>query len=151
MKDEIAREAWSSIFDLLFSDASHQRMHDASEAVGLTPGLMKALLSFEPGQAIAMKMLAQSWRCDASYVTSLVDGLEERGIVERRSHPTDRRSKTVGLTAEGERVRQVVVDRLHEPPPAFAALTTAELRTLRDLLAKVNRAGAAAPSATSVG
>jgi DNA-binding MarR family transcriptional regulator len=145
-----AREAWSSIYDLLFSDEHHERMHRACDAVGLTPGLMKALLSFEPGQAMPMKALAQGWRCDASYVTSLVDGLEERGIVERRGHPTDRRAKTVVLTAEGERVRQELFDKLHEPPASFGALTASELRTLRDLLAKVGRASASAAPASSI-
>ncbi len=55
----------------------------------------------QSGDARPMKSLSGLWRCDASYVTSLVDALEVRGIVERRAHPTDRRGKTVVLTAEG--------------------------------------------------
>ena len=97
---------------------------------------MRALLSMQPGQVRPMKSLAGQWRCDASYVTSVVDGLEQRGILERGAHPTDRRARTVVLTAEGERVRDALLARLHEPPAGFAALAPDEQATLRDLLAK---------------
>src|SRR6202023_114521 len=98
-------------------------MHEACESVGLTPGLMKALISMQPGESKPMKVLATQWRCDASYVTSLVDGLEERGLVERRLHPTDRRAKTIALTPEGDRTRLEVLSRLHEPPAGLGVLT----------------------------
>jgi DNA-binding MarR family transcriptional regulator len=134
------------------SDASHDRMHQACEAAGLSPGLMKALLWIEPGEAVPMKQLTSAWRCDASYVTSLVDGLEERGIVVRRAHPTDRRAKTIVLTSEGERTREELLRRLHDPPPFFGTLTAAEQRTLRDLLRKLLvGAGAEAEDARSIG
>ena len=55
-------------------------------------------MSIQPDESKPMKVLAAQWRCDASYVTSLVDGLEQRGLVERRLHPTDRRAKTIALT-----------------------------------------------------
>lgn len=133
----VAKAAWTSFYELVFSSQSHDRMHDACESMGITPGLMKALLSMRPGQPRPMKELAGEWRCDASYVTSLVDGLEERGIVQRRPHATDRRAKVVVLTAEGERSRAMLLDRIHEPPPCFDALSPAEVRDLRDLLAKL--------------
>jgi DNA-binding MarR family transcriptional regulator len=112
-------------------------MHAACEALSLTPGLMKSLISMQPGEPTPMKVLATRWRCDASYVTSLVDGLEDRGLVERQLHPTDRRAKTIVLTPEGDRTRLAVLARLHEPPASLNELTTAEQRTLRDLLAKI--------------
>ena len=112
-------------------------MHNVCEALGLTPGLMKALVTIQPGEAKPMKQLSERWRCDASYVTSIVDGLEERGIVERQSHPTDRRVKTVALTPEGTQLRDELLDRLHEPPAALRSLSPVQLRALRDLLGKV--------------
>ncbi len=141
--DTEAVEAWSLLYALVFSPEGHDRMHNVCEAVGLTPGLMKALLSMRPGAPWPMKDLAGEWRCDASYVTSLVDGLEERGIVARHAHPGDRRAKIIALTDVGERVREDVLRRLHEPPPCLDALTAAEVTVLRDLLAKLVAAGAA--------
>ena len=131
-----ALDAWRNLLRFFFAEENYDRMHDACESVGLTPGLMRALLSMQPGQSQPMKSLSRRWRCDASYVTSLVDGLEQRGIVERQAHPADRRAKTVVLTAEGERVRDALLARLHEPPAGFVALSPDEQATLRDLLAK---------------
>jgi MarR family transcriptional regulator, organic hydroperoxide resistance regulator len=137
--DAVAREAWGLVLDLFFRHGREQ-MFDACEAVGLTPGLMRALLSLAPGEGRPMKLLAGSWRCEASHVTSLVDGLEQRGLAERRGHPTDRRVKTVVLTAAGERTRDELLRRLHQPPPFFASLTAAEARTLRHILGKLTAA-----------
>jgi DNA-binding MarR family transcriptional regulator len=137
-------DAWRSLCALMFSRQSHDRVHRACEAVGLTPGLMKALISILPGQPRPMKELGSEWGCDASYVTSLVDALEERGIVERQAHPTDRRAKVIALTDAGAAVRTELLSRMHEPPPCFAALTPAETGQLRDLLAKLEKAAASA-------
>lgn len=122
---------------VFMGEDNHDRMHDACEALGLTPGLVRAVLAMQPGDGIPMKTLSRQWRCDASYVTSLVDGLEHRGIVERRAHPTDRRAKTIVLTAEGQRVKAALLARLHEPPACFDALTEDEQTALRDLMARV--------------
>ncbi len=132
-----AREAWRYLYELMLSDASHEHMHAVCESLDLTPGVMKALLTFDPATPKPMKVLAAQWHCDASYVTSLVDALEARGMVERLAHPTDRRAKLIALTAEGLRMRQLVMERLHEPPQAMSALTTAEQRTLSGLLRKL--------------
>ena len=55
---------------------------------------------------LRMSDLAETWGCDASYVTTLADGLQERGLAERRPHPTDRRVKTIVLTPEGRAKRE---------------------------------------------
>ena len=141
-EQEVARDTWRSFYDLVFSRQSHDRMHDVCESAGVTPGLMKALISMRPGEPRPMKELSGELRCDASYVTSLVDGLEERGFVERRSHPSDRRAKVVVLTSLGERTRERILDRMHQPPECFSALTTEEIATLGDLLGKLLDASA---------
>jgi DNA-binding MarR family transcriptional regulator len=143
-RESVAREAWGAVFALVFSDQSRDRMQEACEALGLTPGLMKAMLTMRPQQGRPMKELAGQWRCDASYVTSLVDGLEERGFVERRSHATDRRAKVVALTPLGDKTREELLERLHEPPPWFDVLAEDEQRALRDLLLKLVAAAAEA-------
>ena len=48
-----------------------------------------------------------SGRYDASYVTTIADQLEERGLIERQPHPTDRRVKSLALTPEGLRLRSI--------------------------------------------
>jgi len=135
-----AREAWACVANMWFGDENHNRFHDACAAADLSPPQLKALLSMEPGQAQPMRALADSWRCDASWVTGIVDGLEERGYAVRRAHPTDRRIKVVEITELGEKAKAKALDRLHEPPASLDVLTVEEQRTLRDLLRKVANA-----------
>ena len=132
----VAREAWQSVAELVFSPETQQRFHAACEAAELSPPQFKALLSLEPGSSESMRALAEDWRCDASWVTGIVDGLEERGYVQRQPHPTDRRVKVVGLTALGEKAKARALERIYEPPASFIALTPGEQVQLRDLLAK---------------
>ena len=84
-----------------------------------------------------MGSLAQSSRCDASTMTWLVDRLEERGLVERRMLPSDRRVKAVALTPLGVQTKAELTDRLYEPPGALVALDRSALETLRSALTKV--------------
>lgn len=123
--------------DLLLDGEAQHRMHRVCAGAGLNPGQMKALFRLTPDAPTAMRDLGEHWGCDASYVTALVDDLEERGLAARKSHPTDRRVKTVVLTAHGTRLRQQTLDLLYEPPTGFKALNVAEQRQLRDLLQRV--------------
>jgi DNA-binding MarR family transcriptional regulator len=134
---ETAREAWELISKFFWSDANHDRFHAACGALGVSPPMLKAMLSLQPDQAQPMRALADTLRCDASWVTALVDGLEEKGYVERRSLPSDRRVKTIVLTEEGALAQKRAFAHLHEPPASFATLTATEARQLRDLVRKV--------------
>jgi DNA-binding MarR family transcriptional regulator len=132
-----AQEAWRYVAELLMSEEAQRRFHDACESIDVTPPQMKALMSLEPGAPQPMRALAERWHCDASWVTGIVDGLEERGYVQRQPHPTDRRVKVVALTTLGEKAKARLLERLYEPPPSFSALSPDEQVQLRDLLAKV--------------
>src|SRR5438876_655331 len=98
-----AREAWECVADFWFSDEMHNRFHEACAAADISPPQLKALLSLEPGQAQPMRDLAETWRCDASWVTGIVDGLEECGYDERQPHVRDRRVRMVAITPLGDK------------------------------------------------
>jgi DNA-binding MarR family transcriptional regulator len=100
---------------------------------------LKALLSLEHGLAQPMRALAQEWKCDASWVTGIVDGLEALGYAQRQLHPSDRRIKVVGITALGEKAKARALDCIYEPPRCLSELSLAEQCVLRDLLAKVRQ------------
>jgi len=126
--------------DLFMEGEAHDRVHRVCAELGLSPPLLKAFLhvgAAPEGQGLRMGDLAEDWKCDASWVTSLADGLQERGLAERRPHPTDRRVRTIVLTAEGRARRERALELLSQPPSAFGALTGVEQRQLRDLLRKV--------------
>lgn len=138
-RETAAGEAWQALYQLVFEREGQQRFHEACDAIGLAPGGLKALLRLSPDEPIPMRDLAEYFRCDPSYVTSLVDGLETAGLAERRSHPTDRRVKMVALSHSGEEALAQVRKILGQPPTSFSALTTPELRRLRSLLVKLDR------------
>jgi DNA-binding MarR family transcriptional regulator len=141
-KESPVQEAWVAMQDLLLLGEGQAWLHEAAAAHDLAPSAIKALFRLEHGGAIAMRDLAEQFRCDASYITGLVDGLEERGLAIRQPHPTDRRVKTVVLTDKGREVTADLRVRRSVPPPAFAALSADEQRTLRDLLRRVTAADA---------
>jgi DNA-binding MarR family transcriptional regulator len=130
------RQAWLHIVQLFTSDENRRVFVDTAAGLGLTPAGLHALLSLLP-DGRPMRALAEEWHCDPSQVTAIVDQLEQRDLAERRIHPTDRRVRTVKLTAEGEAARARAMERLSVPPPGIDALSAAEQGTLRDLLAKV--------------
>ncbi len=86
---------------------------------------------------MSLSELAEAVRVDAPYATLIVDSLEERGLVERRPDPADRRRKLVALTPEGKEAAQRVLRIKREPPPGFANLTAAELDTLEELMRRL--------------
>src|SRR3954465_2225656 len=110
------------------------RMLDIQAEYGLKPPQFFALQALD--QPVPMSSVANVLRCDRSAGTGTTDRLEERGYVERRADPADRRVKLLALTEEGRRVRQEIRTRLTVPPEALGRLSRAEQRALRDLLRK---------------
>src|SRR4029453_18040920 len=102
---------------------------------------------------------AEEWACDASNATWMVDRLEERGLAERRSSPTDRRGKLVGLLARGPKPRggpQPGVSRcravsLPEPreraraKPFLTRVSSTPMASTADVLSQIERAFAGPP------
>jgi DNA-binding MarR family transcriptional regulator len=112
--------------------------------LGLTEPLADALWQLDPAAPTpSMRQWAARLRCDPSSVTFLADRLTERGLIEVRVDPADRRRKTVALTPGGERTRRDLLAAFTTRSP-LARLSRDEQRRLRDLLGRM-----AAPTATS--
>src|SRR4029453_18468391 len=122
----VAREVTQALAELFFSAENQQRFHGTADDLGLTLPMLKGLLELEPGGGLPMRSLAELWGCDASFVTVMVDGLEQRGLVERQVAAYDRRIKSVELTPEGVAVRQRALDAVYAPRAGFLALTSPE-------------------------
>jgi DNA-binding MarR family transcriptional regulator len=137
------------IFALFFDLFGYLRHHfaDCAAEVGLGPGHAKALRLLE--YPLSMRAMATALQCDASYITSLVDHLEERGLVERSADPHDRRVKLIHATSKGTRARKRFEELLFGQLPGTAGMTGAQLRTLRDgLSAMLERARVEEAAAT---
>ncbi len=139
-----AREIWELLLEL--SRTQFREHFDVTiAAFDLSLPQARALQVLEPGNPVPMRDLAANLRCDASNITGIVDRLEARGLVERRSAPSDRRVKALVVTAKGAVLRARLVARLYQVPPTIAGLSPAEQRTLLELLQRLVTAPRPAP------
>jgi DNA-binding MarR family transcriptional regulator len=127
-----ARKVWAQLLDVAISQRN--RFSETLAGCCFTFGDFRALTSLEPDRPMPMGTLAQAWNCDASNATWVVDRLEERGLVERRMLPTDRRVKTVVLTELGVKTKAELFDALYTPPQEFLDLDPAHIEALRAAL-----------------
>jgi DNA-binding MarR family transcriptional regulator len=84
--------------------ASHTRMADALQTVGLTPALFALLNVLGAREGAIQQELGAVMGIDRSTMVLLVDELESAGLAKRRPHPDDRRAREVAITAKGRRV-----------------------------------------------
>ncbi len=102
----------------------------------LTPQQLFALKNLSTERPMTMSELAQTLGCDASNVTSIVDRLEARGLVERRSSDHDRRVKALVMTVAGVALRERIHERMQQPPPALNNLSRADQDALCAILTR---------------
>ena len=86
--------------------ASHTRMAEALEAVGLTPALFALLNVLGARDGAIQQQLSSAMGIDPSTMVMLVDELEHGGLAKRRPHAADRRAREVVITAKGRRALQ---------------------------------------------
>jgi MarR family transcriptional regulator, organic hydroperoxide resistance regulator len=127
-----ASEAWALMHELFH--ASRRRFLAIASEFELSPPQVRALGVLDPGRPLPMSELAEALHCDNSNVTGIVDRLEDRGLVERRSATHDRRVKMLVVTPKGAEVREQLAVRLDEAPPPLAALPLEDQRALRDIM-----------------
>jgi len=136
--EDPAAEAWRRIRSISHDPVAMAACHQITQETGLPLAPLRALLVLPLDEAMPMRQLARRLGCDNSYVTALVDALEERGLAVREQHPTDRRVKVIVLTGKGQELAKRAQLADMAPPAAFSALSRAEIASLRDLLRKLD-------------
>src|SRR5271163_402073 len=104
---------------------------------GLTELQIRVLRYLYRSGPTPIGVLADYLANDPSTLTTFVDRLEQRGYLERRNDPADRRVKRIALTDSGERTVEDLRDYLAEVAPV-SKLTTAQLQQLHTLLTDID-------------
>jgi DNA-binding MarR family transcriptional regulator len=133
--DSLADDVWRTMAAVVFDNRDAWR-RDVIETTGLPFSRVRVLrrLARRPMTA---KEIAEAATMDAPATSVAVNDLEDRGLVVREAHPTNRRCKVISLTEEGRRV-VASIEGVEDPAPRiFTSLTTAELTTLEEILAKL--------------
>jgi DNA-binding MarR family transcriptional regulator len=84
--------------------ASHTRIADALEPIGLTTALFGLLNVLGARHGAIQQELGSAMGIDPSTMVALIDELEAKGLAKRRPRPTDRRAREVVITPKGRRV-----------------------------------------------
>ena len=131
----LADEVWRAMAAVVFDNRDGWK-RDVIETSGLPFSRIRVLRRLAR-KAMSLREIAEATMMDAPAATVAINDLEDRGLVVRTPDPADRRSKLVSLTdAGGDVVARI--ERVEDPaPPAIASLSEADLRALRDVLAKL--------------
>ena len=115
-----------------------QHSFEEYEKVGLSPYHYAILALLDEGVPETQAAIADSLGYDRGTLVGLLDELEEKGLVERRRDPDDRRRQMVSLTPKGEQALTRLRTLAKEVDDAFLEpLTASERKTLRSLLARL--------------
>jgi DNA-binding MarR family transcriptional regulator len=125
--DELARTLREAIQRL------NRRVRQTRAVGDLTSSQLSALTSLQLAGALTPRELADVERVQPPTMTKIVGKLEERGLVCRTPHPTDRRQVILAATEQGRAVHARFEQARHEWLAAqLAALSQAD----RDVLVR---------------
>lgn len=106
--------------------------------VGLTRAQWLALTRINRRPGVSQSELAEMMEIEKAPAGRIVDRLEEKGWVERRAEPSDRRINRICLTEQGARIHAAIAPLADATiRDALAGLTRAEQARLVALMSKV--------------
>jgi DNA-binding MarR family transcriptional regulator len=115
-----------------------RRFHAALAPLGIEPRhfLLLRFVAREEGRS--QQALGEMLRIPPSRMVAIVAQLEERGLLERRPNPTDRRARALYVTAAGRRLMGQAIQRAIAHDGSIAtSLSADERRQLVELLRKL--------------
>jgi DNA-binding MarR family transcriptional regulator len=117
---------------------AQKRFAERIESLGLTPRMWGALNVLDVEGAITQHALCKGVGIDPSSMVSTIYELEEKGLFERRRHPSDRRAHALHVTAKGRqtlaRGRELATKAQDE---LLAPLNEQERQQLHELLLRL--------------
>jgi MarR family transcriptional regulator for hemolysin len=106
---------------------------------GLSGGQWKVILVLSIQNGLAQKDLAERIFVDGTTLVPIIDGMEKKGLVERKTDPKDRRNNNVFLTAKSEPFVDPIIEIvLRMRKIFFKNISEDDLEFTRNTLKKIN-------------
>lgn len=127
---------WLILWKVYDSMREHAHRHIRSLGIGLSDfAVLELLLHKGP---TAVNAIGARVGLTSGSITTAVDRLEKKGLVERRAHPEDRRARMVHLTANGKKLIECAfADHAAAMERATSGLSAAEKEQAAALLKKL--------------
>jgi len=140
-KDSKAGDRAPSSLAFLLSQVGIYAARQFAERIGevdLQPPLFRVLSLVDAAEGRSQQAIGEAIQVPPSRMVALVDELEQRGLVERRPDPADRRVRALFLTEKGRdtlaRGREIARQHEQELTRGMAA---ADRKRLTELLEKI--------------
>lgn len=132
--------AMSSVMRLhrLMTDTVEHKLRNYS--LNLTDYLVLMTLELSENGTRLLSRLAWNLLAHATTITLATDRLENKGLLYRHPHPTDRRATCVTITDEGRQLTQKATDALKEARFGLTGSTPAQQKKLLTVLAALRTA-----------
>jgi DNA-binding MarR family transcriptional regulator len=139
------RVTGAGVLLVLLGRGASEHLRKSLTASGLRPRQFQALGLLRDGGSRGQQALGEAMGVDPSILVTLLNPLEEEGLLTRRRDPADRRRHIVAITPEGE-IRLREAERAHDAAEdeLLSALDSDQRAQLRELLLELER-GLAVP------
>lgn len=138
------RSVGFTISSIGYAIARH--FHERLAPLGLHPRDYGLLHSVATTEGVTQQAIAERMRVPASRMVAFVDSLEQRGLLERRPNPDDRRARALFLTHEGrELLRRAFAVPTEQEHLLTSELSDHERKQLLNLLGRVGMQVGVAP------
>jgi DNA-binding MarR family transcriptional regulator len=139
--DPIAGDRAPSTLAFLLSQVgihAASRFAERMAEIDLQPPLFRVLNLVDAAEGRSQQAIGEAIQVPPSRMVALVDELEQRGLVERRPDPTDRRVRALYLTRKGREtlVRGREIAKAHEEE-LTRGMPAADRKRLTQLLQKI--------------
>jgi DNA-binding MarR family transcriptional regulator len=133
-QDLLAGYSVARLARLIARDATRR----VAELLGLTLAEWRVLLTLDGRGAVQLDEIARRALLETSHASIAASALAQKGLVERGSHPGDRRRVRLRRTAAGTRaVSRYMAATSSEREALWGVLTKAECRVLVRLLGRL--------------
>lgn len=108
--------------------------------IDVTIEMLEVLYVLWKKDNINQQVIVSETNRNKASLTSLIDNLTSRGLVQRNSDPTDRRNNLIALTKEGEKYQEKLMPIMAEVNQSLQSdISSQELETAIAVLQKVNQ------------